>query len=55
MASSSNQAPLPLFEDANEVPANWSQVHESYFIELMLDKVQICGEDRQTRTLIHIM
>ncbi|KAI3881307.1 hypothetical protein MKX03_005154 [Papaver bracteatum] len=43
MASSSNQAPLPLFEDANEVPANWSQVHESYFIELMLDKVQICG------------
>ncbi|KAI3894412.1 hypothetical protein MKX03_016918 [Papaver bracteatum] len=50
MASSSSQAPFPLFEDAIEVPANWSQVHESYFIELMLDKVQICGENRQTGT-----
>ncbi|KAI3988334.1 hypothetical protein MKX01_012123 [Papaver californicum] len=33
-----------------EVPSNCSQVHESYFIELMLDKVQICGENRQTGT-----
>lgn len=50
MASSSNQSPLPSFEDANEVPANWSLVHESHFIELMLDKVRICGENRQTGT-----
>ncbi|MCL7026338.1 hypothetical protein MKW94_004691 [Papaver nudicaule] len=50
MASSSSQIPLPLFEDANEVPANWSQLHESFFIELLLDKVLICGEDRQTGT-----
>ncbi|MCL7048529.1 hypothetical protein MKW94_016590 [Papaver nudicaule] len=50
MASSSGQTPLPSFEDANEVPANWSQLHESFFIELMLDKVLICGENRQTGT-----
>ncbi|KAI3877983.1 hypothetical protein MKX03_027161 [Papaver bracteatum] len=50
MASSSSQAPFPSFEDVIEVPANWSQVHESYFIEMMLDKVQICGENRQTGT-----
>ncbi|KAI3840347.1 hypothetical protein MKX03_005843, partial [Papaver bracteatum] len=46
MASSSNQSPLPLFEDANEVPANWSLVHESHFIELMLDKVRICDHKK---------
>ncbi|MCL7025982.1 hypothetical protein MKW94_003480 [Papaver nudicaule] len=50
MASSSNYATIPLFEEANEVPAAWSVVHESYFIDLMLDKVQICGENRQTGT-----
>ncbi|MCL7043077.1 hypothetical protein MKW94_024906 [Papaver nudicaule] len=50
MASSSGQTPLPSFEDANDVPANWSQLHESFFIELMLDKVLICGENRQTGT-----
>ncbi|MCL7031768.1 hypothetical protein MKW94_008003 [Papaver nudicaule] len=38
MASSSNYATIPLFEEANEVPAAWSVVHESYFIDLMLDK-----------------
>ncbi|KAI3979999.1 hypothetical protein MKX01_042653 [Papaver californicum] len=50
MISSLNHDSLPLFEEAKEVPANWSQVHESYFIELTLDKVQICGENRQTGT-----
>ncbi|OVA14675.1 hypothetical protein BVC80_1817g18 [Macleaya cordata] len=31
----SYQAPLPPFEDANEVPAAWTPIHESHFIELM--------------------
>ncbi|KAI3875309.1 hypothetical protein MKX03_000736 [Papaver bracteatum] len=46
MASSSNQATMPSFEEAKEVPASWSIVHESYFIDLMIVKVQGSGEDR---------
>ncbi|KAI3923268.1 hypothetical protein MKX01_026417, partial [Papaver californicum] len=51
MASTSIQATLPLFEEANDVPASWSLVHEPYFFELMLDKVQLYGENRQSGTL----
>ncbi|MCL7024023.1 hypothetical protein MKW94_007493 [Papaver nudicaule] len=50
MASNSNHATIPMFEEANEVPANWSLAHESHFIELMLDKVQASGENKQTGT-----